>query len=152
MTVEDNRNAAFDIARLAKRSLSIWSRDLEPEVFDRIEFIDIVKNLILTHKYARVRILLVSPLRSVSEGNRLVEMARGFSSFMEIRLVHADYQQRPEAFMVADQHAYLHRPIASRYEGIADDNKPSIAVGYVQFFDSVWNKSESASELRRLHL
>lgn len=152
LTLADNRQAAVEIAGVARRTLCIWSHDLEPELYDQLAFMDVVRKLILSSKHARVRILLMSTVRSVGEGHRLIEMARRFSTFMEIRLVHPDHRHRPEAFLVADQRAYLHRPIASRQEGVAEHDRASIALGHLQLFHRVWEVSQSASELRRLHL
>ena len=148
----DVRNAVTDVARSASRSLSIFTQDLEPEVYDRIEFLDCIKNLILTHKFARVRILLKDPLRTTKEGHRLVELARRFSTFIEVRIVQADYGQHREAFLLADQSGLVYRIDASRWEGIADTNSPRITQRYMEFFDRVWDVSSVAQELRALHI
>lgn len=149
---QDVRDAIFDVARSAKRSLAIFTHDLEPEIYNRIEFLDIIKNLILTHRFAKVRILLMDPLQSVREGHRLIELARRFSTFFELRLVHPDYKQHTEAFLIADQAGLVYRINATRWEGIADVNTPRIACRYLDFFDGVWEKSEVVQETRRLHL
>ena len=148
----DVRNAITDVARSAKRSLAIFTQDLEPEVYDRIEFLDSIKNLILTHKFARVRILLKDPLRSIKEGHRLVELARRFSTFIEVRVIHQDYHQHGEAFLLADHAGLVYRVNASRWEGIADTNSPRITQRYMEFFDRVWDVSNVAQELRALHI
>lgn len=149
---KDVRHAVFDVARSAQRSLAIFTHDLEPEIYNRIEFLDIVKNLVLTHRIARVRILLMDPLQSVREGHRLIELARRFSSFFELRMVHEDYKQHAEAFLIADQSGLVYRLNASRWEGITDTNSPRIAGRYLEFFDAVWEKSTVAQETRRLNL
>lgn len=148
----DVRNAITDVARSAKRSLAIFTQDLEPEVYDRIDFLDCVKNLILMHKFARVRILLKDPLRSVKEGHRMVELARRFSTFVELRQIHEDFGKHTEAFLLADQTGLVYRLNASRWEGIADTNSPRVAQRYAELFDDVWNKSQVVQELRALHI
>lgn len=149
---EDIREAVIDVARSAQRSLTIFSHDLEPEVYNRIEFLDIVKNLILTHKFAKVQILLMNPVSCVRDGHRLIELARRFTSFIEVRIVHPDYRDHPEAFLLADQAGLVYRVNASRWEGIADNNSPRIARRYLEFFTEVWSKSAVADDLRRLHI
>ena len=148
----DVRNAVTDVARSASRSLSIFTPDLEPEIYDRIDFLDCIKNLILTHKFARVRILLKDPLRTIKEGHRLIELALRFSTFVEVRIVHADFGQHREAFLLADQSGLVYRIDASRWEGIADTNSPRITQRYMEFFDRVWDASSVAQELRALHI
>ncbi|MFK7888620.1 MAG: hypothetical protein AB8G16_17310 [Gammaproteobacteria bacterium] len=151
-TSDDARNALYDVARAGRRSICLFTPDLEPEQFSRLEFMDIIKNLILTHKFARVRVLVKSPMRCVREGHRLVELARRFSSFLEIREVHSDYRGRADTFLVADQNAVIYRANASRFEGIADTHSPTIALHYLEFFETAWNRSTASTELRQLHL
>ena len=149
---KDVRHAISDVARSAKRSLSIYTHDLEPEVYNSIDFLDAVKQLVLAQRYARVQILLVNPLRSVKEGHRMVEMARRFSSFVEIRLVPEEFHSHEEAFLIADRAGLVYRVHASRWEGIADTNSPRIAARYLEFFERVWQRSQVASELRELRI
>ncbi|MFK8015338.1 MAG: hypothetical protein AB8G17_07840 [Gammaproteobacteria bacterium] len=149
---DDAREATYEVARSARRSLCLFTQDLEPDVYDRIEFLDIVKNLVLTHKFARVRILIKHPVTSDRHATRLVEMSRRFSSFLEIRQIHADAAQRRDAFLLADQSGVMYRTDARRHEGIADTRSAAVTIGYLEFFDTLWDKSETARELRLLHL
>lgn len=151
-STDDAREATYRVARSARRSLCLLTPDLEPDVYDRIEFLDIVKNLILTHKFARVRILVKHPIGSQRHATRLVEMSRRFSSFLEIRQMHPDAEQRRDAFLLADQTGVMYRTDARRHEGIADTRSVAVTIGYLEYFDTLWSKSEVASELRRLHL
>ena len=145
------RNVTFDVARTARRALAIFTQDLEPDSYARIEFVDIVKNLVLTHKFARVRIVVQNPLKTINDGHPLVELARRCSRFVEIREVHADFQQRRDTFLIADQMAVMYRANATRLDGIADTRSPAIAVHYLEFFDTVWHHSEAPQELRELY-
>jgi hypothetical protein len=121
-------------------------------VYNSLDFLDAVKRLVLTHRYARVQILLVNPLRSVKEGHRMVEMARRFSSFIEIRLVPEEFHAHSEAFLIADRSGLVYRVNASRWEGIADTDSPRIAQRYLEFFEKVWQRSTAAAELRELRV
>ena len=151
-TREDACESTLKVAREARRAISLFSHDLEPFVYGRSDFAEVIKNLILTHKFARVRILIRSPMRCVQEGHRLVELAQRFSSFVEIRVAHKDDQGRRDTFLVADQRAVVCRAQAERYEGIADTRSPSVALHYLEFFDTAWARAEGSRELQRLHL
>ncbi len=146
------RNVAFDVARKARRALALFTPDLEPDTYARIEFVDIVKHLVLTHKFARVRIAVQCPLASLNAGHPLVELARRNSCFVEIRQVHADFGGRRDTFLTAAWSADMYPADAARLDGIADTRSPAIAVHYLEFFDTVWHHSEQAQELRQLHL
>lgn len=148
----DVRAATLDVVKSARRSLSIFSHDLDPSVYDRIEFLDAVKHLILTHKFSRIQILLMSPVKSVKNGHRLVELARRFSTFFEIRRIDEEYWHHKDAFLIADETGVVYRMNAQRWEGIADTNAPRIAKKYLDFFEKAWQESEPEPEFRRLHI
>lgn len=149
---QDVRDATIDVVRTARRSLSILTHDLEPSIYDRIEFLDAIKHLILTSRYVKIRILLMSPVRMIEEGHRLVELLRRFNSFIEIRRVHPDHSDREDAFLIADEVGLVYRLNAARWEGVADPQSPQLARKYLAVFDEIWNKSATENESRRLHL
>ncbi|MEO1576227.1 MAG: hypothetical protein AAFU65_14875, partial [Pseudomonadota bacterium] len=151
-TAADTLEATLNVARTARRSICLFSHNLEPVLFGRQDFVEIVKGLILTHKFARVRILIKSPMRCVQEGHRLVDLAQRFSSFVEIRVAHRDDQGRRDTFLVADQRAVVCRAQSDRFEGIADTRTAAVALHYLEFFDTAWERAESSGELRRLYL
>lgn len=151
-TRDDALQATIEVARTARRSISLFSHDLEPTLFGRPDFVEIVKNLILTHKFARVRILIKTPMRCVQEGHRLVDLANRFSSFIQVRVAHHDDQGRRDTFLVSDQRAVVCRAQADRFEGIADTRSAAVALHYLEFFDTAWERAEASSDLRRLYL
>lgn len=146
----DVRIATLDVVKSAKRSLSIYSQNLDAAVYDRIEFLDAVKKLILTHKFSRIQILLESPVEAIKNGHRLIELARRFSSFFEIRRVSQEYAGRKDAFLIADETGVVYRLNAQRWEGIADTHAPRIAQKYLDQFEEVWQHSEPEPEFRQL--
>lgn len=148
----DVRSATLDVVKSARRSLSIFSHDLDPSVYDRIEFLDAVKHLILTHKFSRIQILLVSPVSAVKNGHRLVELARRFNTFFEIRRIDEEYANRSDAFLIADETGVVYRLNAERWEGIADTHAPRIAKKYLAVFEEAWQHSEPEPEFRQLFI
>ncbi|MFK8028981.1 MAG: hypothetical protein AB8G18_01970 [Gammaproteobacteria bacterium] len=146
----DVRSATLDVVKSARRSLSIFSHDLDPSVYDRIEFLDAVKKLILTHKFSRIQILIISPVGAVKNGHRLIELARRFSTFFEIRRVNPEYAKRNDAFLIADETGVVYRLNSKRWEGIADTNAPRIAQKYLDLFEEAWQRSEPEPEFRQL--
>lgn len=151
-TVADNREAALEIARLARRQLSIFTRDLEPQIYDTHEFVEAVKNLALSASRAQVRILLVEATRAAKEGHRLVELSRRLSSFIEIRRPHRDYLDMVEAFMIADEQGLVYRKLSSRWEGIVDPHDPMQARDRLKLFDQIWQRSHAEAETRQLRI
>lgn len=148
--ISDNREAAVRLAQKARRSLAIFTRDLEPEILDNHEFLEAVKRLALGGRYVKVRILIVDSTRAVKEGHRLVELARRLSSLVELRKPSTDFLDRPEAYVIADNSGILYRPIATRYEGIFGEHDPPRAREMLREFDRIWQQSHADTEMRRL--
>jgi hypothetical protein len=148
----DNQRVAAALVSQAVRTLDIFSRDLEAEIYDQPDFLDGIKALALRSQHVRIRILLQDPAPVVRDGHRLVEMARRLSSFIEIRRPSHDYRDYNEAFMIVDGTALLHRRLAERYEGLACFKQPLRARELVNFFDEVWQRASPHPELQRLHL
>lgn len=148
----DVRSATTDVVKAAQRTLSIFSHQLDPAVYDRIEFLDAVKHLILTHKFTRVRILLKSSIKDVKHGHRLVEMAFRFRTFFEIRKLSEEFSHHNDAFLIADETGVVYQMKADRWEGIADSNAPRIAKKYLDIFELAWAKSVPEPEFGGLML
>ena len=149
-TVADNRQAAVMIAKSANRDLALFSRDLEPLIYDTEEFTSVVQALAIRSRFTRVRIVSVDPGPSVRTGHRLIALAQRFSSYIEIRRASADYATLAETFLLADESGVLYRPVASQYEGFADTESPLDARLHLKTFNAIWNQSEPDPEFRRL--
>ena len=149
---DEFREAMISVAGLAVRSLAIMTRDLETGIYDEKRFIDAVKHMCLSRSYARIRVLVTNPYRTLRDGNRFVYMGRRLSSFIEFRHVHERYRDHNEVFMIADENALVFRADADRWEGISDTNEPSVAKRYLNTFDEIWAHSIPAHEFRQLHI
>lgn len=149
-SVDEVREAVEDVVSHATRSLAIFTHDLEPKIYDQEGFLEIVKHMVLSRSYARIRVLVVDPMRAIKDGNRFVGLGRRLNTYIEFRNVHEDYRDHPAAFCIADDVALVYRLQASRWEGIADTYEPGKAKKYLRFFDEVWQASEVEPEFRQL--
>ncbi len=151
-TSAHNRVAALALAQQAKRSLHIYTRDLDPPVFDQQPFIQTLTALATRSRYARILILVQNTEHAVKDGHRLVELSRRLSSFVELRKPHSDFHEYNQAFLIADEIGLLRRPIADRYNGTLNFKAPMAAREYIGFFNQVWERSESDPNLYQLHI
>ncbi|MCP5089460.1 MAG: hypothetical protein GY949_00905 [Gammaproteobacteria bacterium] len=149
-TREEMRQAAIEVVREAKRKVSIFTHDLEPGIYDNSDFLEIVKRLVLSQAYARIRVLIADPARAVKTGNNFVHLGRRLNTYIEFRHVREDLRTHAEAFCIADQTALVYRLQASRWEGIADTHEPAVAKLYSTMFDEIWLASEVTTEFRQL--
>jgi ABC-type taurine transport system ATPase subunit len=104
-TREEMREAAIEVAREASRKVSIFTHDLEPGIYDDPEFLEIIKRLVLSQTYARIRVLIADPSRAVKSGNDFVHLGRRLNTYIEFRHVREDLRTHAEAFCIADETA-----------------------------------------------
>ena len=149
---EDNRQAAVQLASQARRSLALFTRDLDPAIYDTQEFIAAVQQLALRSRYTRIRIVVIDPVAAVKDGHRLIELARRLSTYIEIRRPSEDHAKLPDSFLISDDTGLLYRPLANRYEGFADPYNPFEARNRLRSFDEIWEQAEPEQEFRRLSL
>src|SRR6185436_2958554 len=79
-TVDEVRAAVMQVTRVATRTLSILTHDLEPDVYDHDDFLETLKKFILARTFARVRVLILQPARVVLSASRFVAMGRRLNS------------------------------------------------------------------------
>lgn len=144
------RQAVVEIARTASRKVSIYSHDLDPGIYDDPDFLEIIKRLVLSQTYARVRVLIADPSRAIKNGNNFVHLGRRLNTYIEFRHVREDLRTHAESYCIADETALVYRLDASRWEGIADTYEPAVSKVYGKTFDEIWQASEVELEFRQL--
>jgi len=147
-TLDEYRAAVAALATRAQRSLSIYTPNLEPMLYDQDCFLEPVKRLLLARGHARLRVLISDPARVSREGNRFMQMARRLTSFIELRNVPTEFRGNPVAFIVADDRAIVYRQQSSRWEGIAEYDDQTVVRSHLAYFDEVWAVSLIQPELR----
>ncbi|MGB5347690.1 MAG: hypothetical protein WBN23_16100 [Woeseia sp.] len=149
-TQQEMRQAVIDVARQARRRVSIYTHDLEAGIYDDPDFLDVIKHMVLSQSYARIRVLIADPARAIKNGNAFVQLGRRLNTYIEFRHVREDLRTHPESFCLADETALVYRLDASRCEGIADTYEPSVCKHYGSMFDEIWLASEVAIEFRQM--
>nr|MBW4053673.1 hypothetical protein [Pseudomonadota bacterium] len=142
------RSAVCQVAASAQRLISIYTPDLEPDIYDQTSFLEVIKHFVLARSFAKVRVLLAEPTRVMRDSNRFVAMGRRLSSCIDIRYIAAEARQRASAYLIADDRAIVYRMRADTWDGVADINNPPVARLYLQEFDQIWDASAAEHGLR----
>lgn len=151
-SLQQLREVSLQMVQGTFRHLDIVSRSLDPAVYDTPEFVQAVRALALG-KRSRVRILLLRPESLLSRGgHRLVELAMRLSSHLEIRKPGPDDEDYNEGLMIVDSRIGIHRPLADRYEGVANFKSPAWAARLSESFERLWQNAEPDPHFRRLML
>jgi hypothetical protein len=138
----DEMRAAVDaVAASAQRLMSIYTPDLEPDLYDQNGFLEIVKRFVLARRFAKVRVLLSDSGRLLRDNNRFIAMGRRLTSCIDIRPAVGAAKQRACGYLIADDRAIVYRVHSDRWDGVADLNNPPIARQYLDEFDEIWHAS-----------
>ena len=144
------RQAVIEIASEASRRISIFTHDLDPGIYDDPDFLEIIKHLILSQTYSRIRVLIADPSRAMKNGNDFVHLGRRLNTYIEFRHVREDLRTHPESYCIADETALAYRLQHEKWEGIVDTHEPAVARLYGETFDDIWQASEVEFEFRQL--
>jgi hypothetical protein len=136
-TLEDVRNANRRAVAGAQRLLSIFTLDLEPQLYEQPVFLDLIKRFLLSHNFAKVRLLTHRPVPYTST-HKLAAMRRRLSGHIDIRTVDSQFAARTSAMLIADSRAIVYRAQVGSWEGVAGFEQPPIARLYLQEFDEMW--------------
>lgn len=98
------QNAAITLLAQSKREILIVTPDLEHARFDNDAFINALSAFSRSSRYTVTRLLIANPSMAVTEGHRLVKLARKLSSLIDIRQLHDDDidVSQAQAWIVAD--------------------------------------------------
>ena len=147
-SLEEMRAAVDAVAAGAQRLMSLYTPDLEPELYDQNSFLEIVKRFVLARRFAKVRVLLSDSGRLLRDNNRFIAMGRRLTSCIDIRPVVGPIKQRACGYLIADDRAIVYRVHSDRWDGVADLNNPPIARQYLDEFDEIWHASAADEQAR----
>ncbi|MBF7731496.1 DUF7931 domain-containing protein [Pseudomonas sp. N040] len=142
------RAQALALLLQARRSLCLYTPDLESWLYNHAVVQDACRAFLLGKPHNRLRILLRDSSKAVRNGHRLLTLARRLSSNLQIRKLHPDYPAEAIAFVVADDRGLLLRPEPDQYAGYALYNDPGRARLRQAQFDQAWDCSTLDPDLR----
>jgi hypothetical protein len=135
--LEDVRAATLRAMGKAERLLSIFTSDLEPKLYDDSRFLDRIQKFLLSHSYAKIRVLTHKPI-PYNSPLQLAALRRRLSGHVDIRTLHTQFAARVSAMLIADSKAIVYRARAANWEGVAGFADPPVARLYLQEFDEMW--------------
>jgi|CXWL01.1.fsa_nt_gi predicted GNAT family N-acyltransferase len=148
----DLRDLTLELIQSARHELCIYTRDLEPAIYDDGALVEAIRHVALSGRGAHVRILVQDTARALRDGHRLLDLAQRLSSIVHIRRPAHEDQQYAGAFVLTDNGGYFFRTFGDRFEGEGDLYYPPRRDELKRYFDEVWERAEQPPELRRLSL
>lgn len=147
----DLRELSLTVIARARREIRVFTRDLEATLYANPEVIEAFREFATSGRGPAVRILVIEPERLRAEGHALLPLAQRLSSVFALRTpVDPEDRQVAESYLVADEAAYVFRPLATRFEGTTCLDGPARARQLAQAFDRRWERARALGELRAL--
>ena len=148
----DLQEATLALLRAGRYQLWIYTRDLEPALYQQPEILEAIRQIALSGRRANIRILVQDTARVVREGHRLVDLAHRLPSVVHLRRPTEEDLQFAGAYVLNDTGGYLYRSFADRHEAAGDLYYPPRRDELQRQFDQVWERAVEPPELRRLAL
>ena len=147
-SVVDVRQTTAAVIATGQRLISIFTPDLEPQLYDDPKVIEVIKRFVLSHSFAKVRVLLRDHTRHTGSGSRFMSMARRLTSYLELRILVPQFHHLTASYCVSDDRGIVYRMRSDRWDGIAAVNSPPVARQYLQEFDAAWLASHDQHHRR----
>ena len=149
---EDNYAAVLALTGQARRSIHLFSPDLDSEVFNKHEITEQLKNLAVKDRHTIIKILIHDSRKIVLNGHQFIELARLLSSSIEIRKIPVELRAHSETFLIVDETGLLYRTQSDRYEGLLKFDDRRQCRHLLDFFNKSWEHSTPDPELKRLYI
>ncbi|HEY9541543.1 MAG TPA: GNAT family N-acetyltransferase, partial [Luteimonas sp.] len=145
--------ATAAIIRQARRSLHVYSRELDPGLLDAPRVLEAMRELCTRGDGIQVQVLLqdtAAPQRALAP---LLALAQRLPSAIAFREV-ADPVDRtyPSAYLANDDGGYYFRALGHRLDGEAETGAPGRARQLAEHFRPVWERARPCTEYRALGL
>lgn len=153
-TVEENRNAIISLAKQARRSINIFTQDMDAPLYDSDEFKQHLFKLAIRHPDSEIRILVQDSTRAVQRSHRIIRLAHKLTSSIFIKKPAQKYRDVQSAFMTVDGVGMIYRIQANQYNYDAAVNFMSpLRTGKLDdFFNEAWEHSEQDPQARRIFM
>jgi hypothetical protein len=154
--LEEIHGALLTLLTATRRSLHLYTPELEPRVYNDSQILDTIRLQISRQPRLQFYLLLPPAVRWRSACPRLLQLAERLTSALRLRTLPADEpHERPEflqAFAIADQRSLLHQPEPRHFVGSYTAQGSVKARELLNFFTEIWEQAAPDPELRRLHL
>lgn len=143
--------AIVDIVRDARRHLWLYSRDLDPGLFDAPAVIDALRKFGTAGRGNELRVILQDAAAPQRGHAPLLALAQRLPSVFLFREVEDPVDKAyPSAYLANDLGGYYFRTLGHRFDGEADLHAPGRARQLRGAFMAVWERARPVSEYRAL--
>ena len=151
-SLSDSRSAVVTLLAQTRSRVALYSRTLDPRIYNTMQVDEAVRKLILGGGRAQVRILVTQPQTVVRGGHCLCRLASRFSSFIELRRAPEFCVNHQENFIVLDDAGYYYRDTDIRFESVLDFNDRYRCRELLNVFNAWWEEASVDADLHSWQL
>ncbi len=141
------------MAAQACRKIQILSDALEPVLYDRADFIQHCKQMVLRHPSCSMQLLVKRSESLRSMEHRLLDLMQRLPSRIVLKVCHYEDRDLPQSWLSVDEAALLLKSQPGLRAAMKwYQHEPRLNADYQKRFAKLWERAEIASELRRLAL
>ena len=140
------------LTQKTSRNIDILSRYLDNSIYDTPDFIDAIKQLSISSKFTRIRVLIKDSNPMIKNGHRMIDLIQQLTSSIEVRVINEEYKSHLYAFSLFDGKGVIYLNHADRYEGFANFERARLVTELSNTFNEIWEHSVPDPNLRRLHI
>ena len=150
---EQTLAATLTLISEARRQLSIYSWDLEYNLYGHADVIKALKQFAIQSLDSSVQIIVQDTTSLRTQSHPLLELAQRLPSSFQLRIpVEPEDLQYPSAFIVNDRDGYLFRQFGNRCEGHWSPALPGRNRQLNEEFERFWQRFPPCMEFRALSL
>jgi predicted GNAT family N-acyltransferase len=143
--------ATVGVIANARRRLCIYSRELDPGLFDQPEVLAELRRFAVAG--GEVRVLLQDPAAPQRAIAPLLGLAQRLTSAFGLRAIEEPVDRDyPSAYVANDDGGWYYRPLGHRFDGETRLDDPARGRQLRAHFDPVWERARPCSEFRALGL
>ena len=143
---------AVSLCENASRYVCILSPQLDHAAFDNNALVDVLSALARRSRQTQVRILISDSRPVITQGHRLLQLAKRLPSTVHMRKLEGHPQWNNETVVVRDRDGVLYKPGDSDHNAFYEPNSRASTRRHLELFDELWRFSIEDTELRSLTL
>lgn len=148
--MDDLRHFCVELVKNAKRSVVIYSEDLEAWLYDNEAFYQAIVALLHNSQFATVRLLVRDTRTLQHRGHRLLTLCHHANEHVSIRKFTTANHTKQPAYLIVDDNGLLFRPDGAVLSGIGYHDYRARVKTLLNEFDLMWNVATQDQNLRQM--
>jgi hypothetical protein len=141
------RDQIASLIETGQREIGVCAPQLDPHLFNTPRLHRSLAGFVARHRHNRVRLLVEDAGQAVRDNDRIVDLARRLSNFLDVRQFGEQHRGIRELFVLIDHAGYLHQQDLTRLEAVSDAHGVRLAAELRRRFQEMWDRSEPIPEL-----